>query len=449
MMLSRYTKVIPHYPTKSTYSIYSMLHDSLCVVSEPILKGLKIARTKEKLREAFSADEYNTLHKLRMLRDTNEKEVCENMVKDMMNVTENLNLIIYLTAKCNLGCSYCFQPRVLSHRPSTMGMATATALIRWIGSFCKVNEVKKMSVLFYGGEPLLNRDVLEYLAERVSAISRRMRLKHDLLVTTNGTLLDRDFVRKMMSLGLSDIQITIDGTKETHDARRPFKNGEPGCYDAIMHNLALVAKDTSKIILRINFDRENAENVPRLLRVLKKNKLAHKVKIHLMPVNKPFRNWGKSSVNLIASNRELAGYFLKYYSLAEKLGMTIVPYYSAGVCQFFGKFSFSITPDGDIYKCPNLLDKYFCVGSIYEGVSEERNNRVRNVPLEECMDCKFVVVCAKGCRHQAYVRHGNVSQKFCQKDILEELMTFYIRHEVKEKLYGNGRRGDRPGFSGA
>lgn len=439
MILSKYTKVIPHYPKKGRFVIYSLLHDSLCVVNAHIFSKLERVNKRLELRKILFKEEYNTLNRLRIFKESNEKEVCAKLLKEMTNVTEDLNLIVYLTYRCNLNCLYCFQPKRTRRRSLTMSEETAQSLIGWIRSFCKTKKIKKLSLLFYGGEPLLNKSILEHIAKNVSQISRRIGFKYNFLITTNGTLLDKEITKKLKSYQLSDIQITIDGLKEIHDARRPFKNEKISSYERIMNNLTALSKVTSKIILRINVDKGNVDEIPFFLEMLKKKKLGEKVKIHLMPVYQSLRNSRESSKNLIPPNK-LAKYLLNFYSIAEKLNLSVIPYYSAGICQFFGKFSFSITPDGGIYKCPNLLQNYFRVGDIQHELFEERNDKVRNVPMGECLGCKFILICAKGCRHQAYIRSHNINGKFCQKALLEKLMSFYIKYEVKKRVGKYGRR---------
>jgi len=157
----------------------------------------------------------------------------------------------------------------------------------------------------------------------------------------------------------------------------------------------------------------------------------------MMPVHQPVQDWAKESESLIQS-KELSDYLLRFYSVARQLELSIVPYYAASICQFYGKFSFSITPEGYIYKCPNLLQGRFRVGNIYNGVSERENDRVRHIDLQECLACKFIPICAKGCRHQAYVLRKGISGKFCERLALEGLVDFYIKYEVRERLNRNG-----------
>lgn len=439
MFLSKYTKVIPHYPIKNKFVVSNLLYDSLCIINANVFKKLESIDKELELRERLSDEEYHTLSRLHILKDLNEKKRCTELLQQVLDVKQNLNLIVYLTNQCNLNCYYCFQSNMLRNKSLSMDIETAKLLERWIISFCRKKRIKNLSLLFYGGEPLLNKNILEHIAQHISQASKRFGIKYDFLMTTNGTILDIEFIRKLKSYGLSDIQITLDGNREIHDARRPFKNGELSSYECIMDNLKSISKITRRIILRINVDRNNTNDVPFFIKMLEKIKLGNKVKIFLMPVFQPVSRRQKWMSALIPQNK-IADYLLNYYSLAKNLNLTIIPYYSAGFCQFYGKFSFSITPDGNIYKCPNLLQDYFRVGDLKHGLSEKRNERVRNVSLKECLDCKFILVCAKGCRSQAYIKNHDINGRFCEKETLEKLMSFYIKHETEVRLNADGRR---------
>jgi uncharacterized protein len=440
MILSNYTTTISHYPHKYQHVIYNYLYDSLCIVDESIFNILRKSTDESDLQANLSCDEYHVLKNLKILKEKDEKIKCSDILETLLDNSASVNLIIFLTNQCNLDCFYCFQKNEDSTKFTRLSKGTSDLLIKWIKQFCGKYKIRKLSVLFYGGEPLLNKEILARIAYKLHNITKSMNIKYSFLISTNGTLLDVDYVKRIKHWGLSNVQITIDGTSDMHDMRRPFKGKKHSSYHCIVENIKAVSKVTKNIILRMNIDKENSETIPDLLEELEKNNLAEKVSIYFMPLYQPYRGWNKRQSLL--PEKEISRLLLRYYSIAGRMGLTIIPYYTGGICQFYGKYSFSITDNGNIYKCPNIVNSSYCIGNINRGISEKRNDRVRHVSFGKCINCKYVLICAKGCRHQAYVRKKNINANFCQKQLLDDLMIFYIKHEIKERYLKDGHKNE-------
>jgi uncharacterized protein len=184
---------------------------------------------------------------------------------------------LVLTYRCNFDCVYCFQKAFRDN--SSVSDKVVNCFIKYIRNH---ENGRKVRVTFFGGEPLLE-------IQRIKEISMKLSdLKYSFSVVTNGSLLTKHIVNELKSLGLSHVQVTLDGPREVHDKRRYFVGGR-GSYDIILKNLRDIQDDVN-IVLRVNIDVNNITSFRELLRDLKQNGIT-KVRLdpHLVHEN-VFRN---------------------------------------------------------------------------------------------------------------------------------------------------------------
>ena len=112
-----------------------------------------------------------------------------------------------ITKQCNLKCLHCYAKATASAAPDELGHAEGLALLR------DLKEFGVPVVLFSGGEPLMRPDLPELVAFTVAQGMRAV-------ISTNGTLIDRERARQLRDLGLSYVGISLDGTAATHDRFR-------------------------------------------------------------------------------------------------------------------------------------------------------------------------------------------------------------------------------------
>jgi uncharacterized protein len=143
-------------------------------------------------------------------------------------------LSLAVAQKCNLGCTYCYaQQGEFGGVPKNMPLETAERavdlLVTGAGPGARVN------LSFLGGEPLVNRPIVQAATRRAFALARERGVAITFSITTNGTLLtkaDGDFFEEF---GFA-VTVSLDGPREAHDALRPFKGGQ-GSYDRVMRNV--------------------------------------------------------------------------------------------------------------------------------------------------------------------------------------------------------------------
>ena len=161
------------------------------------------------------------------------KEYIEEMVNNYAG-----NLMLELTDRCNCRCRYCvFSGRFYHercHGNSCMDRSLARKAIELF--YCHATKAPQRVINFYGGEPLLERELLLELVEYARKIDNAVRFH----ISTNLTLVNEDFVRKCVENCIS-MTATLDGPRDIHDQWRPFADGT-GTFDTVIKNLTMIYK---------------------------------------------------------------------------------------------------------------------------------------------------------------------------------------------------------------
>jgi 12,18-didecarboxysiroheme deacetylase len=150
-----------------------------------------------------------------------------------------------LTKRCNLKCLHCYAQATATAAPDELSREEGLALLRDFRDF------GVPVVLFSGGEPLMRPDLYDLVEQTVAWGMRAV-------ISTNGTLIDRDKAWRLKDLGLSYVGISLDGTVETHDKFR----GQPGAFAAAMQGVTNCQEMGLKVGLRFTVSRLNYLEVP-------------------------------------------------------------------------------------------------------------------------------------------------------------------------------------------
>jgi len=174
-----------------------------------------------------------------------------------------LELILLSSEDCNFRCEYCYE----EFSRGTMKPHVREAIKKLVDQ--KSSSIRRLSISWFGGEPLYGWPAIEDLAPYFRKIVTEKGLSFFSIMTTNGYLLTPDIAEKLFSWGILRYQITLDGVREDHNRNRPGRNGEP-TFDVILGNLiALKSFEADFVVLiRINFDRQNREGIQDLIESL-------------------------------------------------------------------------------------------------------------------------------------------------------------------------------------
>ncbi|WP_232525489.1 MULTISPECIES: radical SAM protein [Pseudoalteromonas] len=169
---------------------------------------------------------------------------------------KKFQLILFPTEQCNFRCVYCYEDFEIGKMPNWLVEATKT-LIR-----NKIPKLEFLSLSWFGGEPLLAKDILFDIAEYSLSLAEKYGCKLTGDLTTNGFLLDIKTLTRLVELKQNSFQISIDGDKESHDKTRLTRSGR-GSFDKIWTRL-LDAANTDlgfSITLRVHVTDLNHESV--------------------------------------------------------------------------------------------------------------------------------------------------------------------------------------------
>lgn len=186
---------------------------------------------------------------------------------------EVLNLTILLTYDCNLRCVYCYEGAGEQNKGS-LSTETREAIFEFIKKQMEQRKSKVLSVVLFGGEPLLN---FEQNVKWLDQIKQYCDMNNIVFVTTlitNGILINEYVMNKLIEYNCQTIQITLDGLKEIHDSRRKYKDGR-GSFDEVLNGIRMIYNNAklNNPVIRINIDKTNIDEVKRLLVYLSEEKL--------------------------------------------------------------------------------------------------------------------------------------------------------------------------------
>lgn len=167
-------------------------------------------------------------------------------------------LSLAIAQKCNLGCTYCYaQQGEFGAAPKNMSLEAAERAVDLLIGNAEAGA--RLNLAFLGGEPLVNREVLQAATLRAKEKAARRGVAITFSITTNGTLLteaDADFFEEH---GFA-VTVSLDGAREIHDRLRPYRNGK-GSFDSAMRRLQplLSAQGKMQVTARVTVTPENLQ----------------------------------------------------------------------------------------------------------------------------------------------------------------------------------------------
>ena len=434
----------------------------------------------------LTADERDTLRELAehgfVVEDqTCERDAVEAHFRTLRQSADLVRVTVLTTLQCNFACDYCYQG---DHGHPTAGdwnkfaekmsLDTAIRVGDWMERQLDKVRPKKFSIMFFGGEPLLNLPVVYYLAERMSAATEVRGIEMSLTIVTNGLLLTREIVQRLRPYGLAGVKVTLDGDRETHNRVRPLRGGQ-GTFDKIIDNVRQVA-DLCAVSIGGNFDEASVESYPALLDYLRAQDFGSQLaKVNFKPIIRDRVEaqrgqrrgaLGRGTIPLTAvdaNGAPLNGTCMtvagtggasgcdacnllddKMAWLREETtrrGFPTIDGVHMGPCEIHREHSHTVGPDGSLYACPGFTgDKGQSVGHI-DGREDPMRARAASAfarlsAWKECRDCAFIPVCAGGCTVAAHAELGDINKPNCHKRSFEAGVAALARDAAASVLTG-------------
>lgn len=329
-------------------------------------------------------------------------------------------LCLHIAHTCNLNCEYCFASQGKYHGDRAVmsfevGKRALDFLVENSGSR------RNLEVDFFGGEPLMNFDVVKQLVEYARSIEKEAGKNFRFTLTTNGLLIDDDVI-EFANKEMSNVVLSLDGRKEIHDKYRVDYAGN-GSFDRIVPKFKKLveARGGKNYYMRGTFTHAN----PDFLEDIKVMLDLGFTELSMEPVvcseNDPARLTDEDAVIVMQQYEELAKLMIE----RRKEGRPFTFYHymidlKGGPCIYkrisgcgSGTEYMAVTPWGDLYPCHQFVgDEKFLLGNIYDGVS---NTEIQNefeccnvYAREDCKDCWAKLYCSGGCAANAYHATGSV-----------------------------------------
>lgn len=314
------------------------------------------------------------------------------ILEDILNNT--LYLTIMPTESCNFRCIYCYE----THEIVKMSMDTVKAIKEYTAALCEQNTIKKIVLLWFGGEPTLCPEIVENVSLHLKSIAERKYIPFLSSMTTNAYLLSKDLFEKFLAAGITSYQITVDGYE--HDSRRVLCNGEPTLHK-ILENLKEISTLDPKIDFNIMLRRNllaqdmSYDWYDYLKKEFGKDKRFH---YSVIPV---VCNGGKNdkNLNVIKKGNNL---IQKHFAYLKSKDMQITPQLEpevlGGVCFAGYRHGYLFRADGTIGKCTiELYNPLNYIGKIVNGIvvidSDKFDLWNKNYFDEKCSSCRNALLC--------------------------------------------------------
>lgn len=329
-------------------------------------------------------------------------------------------LCLHIAHTCNLNCSYCFASQGKYHGERALmsfevGKRALDFLIENSGTR------RNLEVDFFGGEPLMNFDVVKKLVEYARSIEKEKGKNFRFTLTTNGVLVDDnviDFANKEMS----NVVLSLDGRKEVHDRYRVDYQGR-GSYDTIVPKFQkfVKARGGKNYYMRGTFTHANPdflEDIKTMLNLgftelsMEPVVAAEGDEAALTEEDKPvvMKQYEELAELMLKRDKEGKPFTFYHYMIDLAGGPCI--YKRISGCGS-GTEYMAVTPWGDLYPCHQFVgDEKFKLGDIWHGVeNKEIQNEFASCNVyarSECRDCWARLYCSGGCAANAYHATGSV-----------------------------------------
>ena len=356
-------------------------------------------------------------------------------------------LCLHVAHTCNLNCAYCFASQGKYHGERAVmsfevGKRALDFLIENSGTR------RNLEVDFFGGEPLMNFDVVKQLVEYARSIEKQHNKNFRFTLTTNGLQIDDDVI-EFANKECSNVVLSLDGRKEIHDRYRVDYNGK-GSWDRIVpiFQKLVDARGGKNYYMRGTFTHAN----PDFLNDIKQMLDLGFTELSMEPVvcapgdpseltkdDLPIvlEQYEKLAQLMIERKKEGKPFTFYHYMLDLTDGPCI--YKRISGCGS-GTEYMAVTPWGDLYPCHQFVgDEKFRLGNIWEGVT---NKEIQNefaacnvYAHPECKDCWARLYCSGGCAANAYHSTGSVTGVYeygCT--LFKKRMECAIMLAVKDKL---------------
>lgn len=296
------------------------------------------------------------------------------------------SIFIILTTDCNLRCSYCFEQGI---KKETLKMTKLSELLTYIDVW--MNGETSLEVVFTGGEPLLNFELLKEL-------TLKLNLKYNTLFSliSNGTLFNNKHILFFNKYNYS-IQLTLDGWRYNHNKQRS-NNIIKDSYSFLLKMSSKILLTNINLTIRVNINKINRTDIYKIINDYKNNLKNNNFKIYF-----DFIDIDKKSNLYLSSNEKLILLYKIYYLLSKANKKIPYSYVIGGNCQIRNRNSITINSNLYIYNC------YSFVSEEKLGVSFNEIDTLYKSKYS-CFNenCFYYSLCKGGCLYKNKIKYNKL-----------------------------------------
>lgn len=354
--------------------------------------------------------------------------------------TPAINVCYMITSEqCNLACKYCFlgnndECKRSNFSLENMSKETADKAIEFFIKQIKLSgldkeEDNKPAIIFYGGEPLVNYDVLVYIAEKINALREVEKCvkNMELSMVSNGLLLTEERALKLKELGVA-IAISVDGFTEEANSMRVDIAGN-NVFNKILKTLDMCKKVGVDVSLSVTLSEETIKNTKDILELVDKYGVTS-FGFNIMMSDENFvlpQEYNEKAAQFIIDEFvELRKRGIYEDRIMRKLKSFTKSQVYFSDCAATGGGQIVIAPNGQVGICHGCLhNKQYFVSHVDDETFDATKHKdfiewsqLTPVNKEKCQDCAALGICGGGCPINAmHLKKGNtihdLDERFC------------------------------------
>ena len=333
-------------------------------------------------------------------------------------------LCLHIAHDCNLACRYCFaEEGEYKGRRALMSAEVGKKALDFLVE--NSGNRRNLEVDFFGGEPLMNFDVVKEIVAYGRSLEETHDKKFRFTLTTNGVLLNDD-IMEFANKEMDNVVLSVDGRKEVHDYMRPFRNGK-GSYDFVIDKFKKFAdsRNQQKYYVRGTFTHHNLDFSKDVMHLAD----AGFEQISVEPVVAPdtadyaiteedlpilMDEYDLLAKEMIKREKEGKG-FTFFHFMIDLTGGPCVAKRLSGCGS--GTEYLAVTPWGDLYPCHQFVgNEDFLMGNVWNGIKAtdiQDEFKCCNVyAKEKCRNCFARFYCSGGCAANSYNFHGTITDAY-------------------------------------
>jgi len=329
-------------------------------------------------------------------------------------------LCLHIAHDCNLACQYCFAEEGEYHgKRELMSYEVGRKALDFL--VANSGNRRNLEVDFFGGEPLMNFQVVKDLVAYGRSLEETHDKKFRFTLTTNGVLLNDD-IMEFANKEMGNVVLSIDGRKEVHDRMRPFRKGA-GSYDLIVPKFQKFAdsRHQEKYYVRGTFTHNNLDFSKDVLHLADLGFKQISVEPVVAQETDSYAIREEDLPQLMEEYENLALEMVKRHGKENDFNFFhFMIDLEGGPCvakRLSGCGYLAVTPTGDLYPCHQFVGNTdFLMGNVDDGVvNTDLRDEFKSCNVyakDKCRECFARFYCSGGCAANSYNFHGDIHNAY-------------------------------------